>query len=209
MLTEKCPFCGSYNDVQAAECYFCHKELPNRPGQKKKKRTSASKNQTVTFSSPATPIKRKSPPGCLVGFSGLLIALCVIVIFQWINGVYHFIQWKLPIPSTDVGVYFSYYLDGLTGWIDRVLQYPIPVVVTIAMMLFLCWGMMNLKKWARTLALILLGMLLIANFALFVFLVMHFYTIPENVISFILLLIGILINAWCLLWFFEHKKTFE
>jgi hypothetical protein len=209
MLTEKCPYCGSYNDVQAAECYFCHKELPDQPGQKKKKRSPSPRKQTVSFSSPATPIKRKSPPGCLVALSGLLIFLTVVVIFQWINGTHPFIRWKLPIPATDVGVYFSYYLDGLIGYINSAVQYPVPVVVTIGVILVLCYGIMNMRKWARTLALILLGMLLIGNFVLFVVFVMHFYTTPENVISFCLILIGILLNAYCLIWFFEHKKTFD
>lgn len=106
-------------------------------------------------------------------------------------------------------MYFNYFLNGLVAYINIAIQYPIPVIVTIGMFLILCWGMLNLKKWSRTLALILLLMLLIGNFALFANFVIHFYTTSENVISFCLILVGILLNAYCVLWFFEHKKTFE
>jgi hypothetical protein len=209
MLTEKCPYCGSFNDVQAVECYFCHKELPDVPGKPKKKRTQKAGPRSVTFSSPPSPLKRKSPPGCLVILSGSIVVLSLLVVFQWINGAYQLIQWKIPVPPTEAGSYISYYLNGLADGINHIIQYPIPVIVSILMLLMLCWGMLNLKKWARTWALILLVILLIANFALFMTFVIHFYTTPENVISFCLILVGILLNAYCLLWFFEHKKTFE
>jgi hypothetical protein len=209
MLTEKCPYCGSFNDVQAADCYFCHKQLPDVPGQPKKKRSSTAAPQAVTFSVPATLLKRKSPPGCLVIFSGALVLSSLLVIFQWINGAYKLIPWEIPALPTDAGVYISYYLAGLINYVNIMIGYPIPVIVTIGMLLILCWGMLNLKKWARTWGLILLTALLIANFALFVYFVIHFYTTPENIISFCLILIGIFLNAYGLVWFFEHRKTFE
>jgi phosphoglycerol transferase MdoB-like AlkP superfamily enzyme len=209
MLTEKCPYCGSFNDIQAAECYFCHKQLPDVPGQPKKKRSQKVAPQTVTFSAPASLLKKKSPPGCLVLLSGVLVFLSILVVFQWINGAYKLTQWKIPALPTDTGAYISYYLAGLSDYINRIIQYPIPVIVTIGILVIFCWGMLNLRKWARTWALILLTILLIANFALFVFFVIHFYTTPENIISFCLILIGIFLNVYSLLWFFEHKKTFE
>jgi hypothetical protein len=209
MLTDKCPYCGSFNDVTAAECYFCHKELPDVPGQPKKNRHQKRPSQNVTFSSPASPLKRKSPPGCLVIFSGLLILFSVLVAFQWINGEYHLIQLKIPAFPTDTGAYISYYLNSFLGFINTILQYPVPVVVTIGIFLILCWGLLNLKKWSRTWALILLTILIFANFALFANVVIHFYAIPERNVTFCLILVGILLNAYCLLWFFEHKKTFD
>lgn len=209
MLTEKCPYCGSYNDVQAGECYFCHKQLPDQPGKPKKKHSKTPGPQSVTFSSPATSLERKSPPGCLVFFSGILVFISIVVVFQWMNGVYKFIQWKIPVLPTDAGVYISYYLNGLGDKINTAIQYPIPVVVTIGMFLILCWGMLNLKKWARTIVLILLLMLLVGNFALFGNFVIHFYTTPVNVINFFFLLLGVLLNVYCVVWFFEHKRTFK
>ena len=89
------------------------------------------------------------------------------------------------------------------------IQYPIPVVVTIGMLLILCWGMLSLKQWARTLALILLIMLLAGNFVLFGNIVIHYSGTSESQINFLLSLAGILLNAYCVLWFFEHKKTFS
>jgi hypothetical protein len=209
MLTEKCPYCGSFNDVTAADCYFCHKSLPDVPGQPKKNRHQKARPQTVIFTSPASPLKRKSPPGCLVTFSGLLIFLSILVVFQWINGAYQFIHWKIPVLPTDTGAYISYYLNGLLDYINIVIQYPIPVIVTIGIFLILCWGMLNLKKWSRTWALILLTILLFANFAMFANFVIHFYSMPENNITFCLILAGIMLNAYALLWFFEHKKIFD
>jgi phosphoglycerol transferase MdoB-like AlkP superfamily enzyme len=209
MLTEKCPHCGSFNDVQAAECYYCHKPLPDVPGQPKKKHTPPSGPQSVTFSVPAILLKRKSPPGCLMFFSGVIVLLSLLVIFQWINGAYQLVHWQIPVLPTDTGVYISYYLAGLLDVINAVIKYPIPAAVTIGILLAFCWGMLNLKQWARTWGLILLAVVLIANFALFVFFVIHFYTTPENVISFCLILFGIMVNIYTLVWFFEHKKTFE
>ncbi len=209
MLTEKCPYCGSYNDVQASDCYYCHKELPDQPGQPKKKRNQKPPSQNITFSAPATLLKRKSPPGCLVFFSGLLVLLSLVVVFEWVNGAYNLIHWKIPIQTTAAGVYVSYYLNGLADYIRQAIDFPIPVVVTIGMLLILCWGMLNLKKWARTLALILLIMLLVGNFALFGNIVIHYSGTSESQINFLLSLAGIMLNAYCVLWFFEHKKTFE
>jgi len=209
MLTEKCPYCGSYNDVTAGECYYCHKELPDQPGKPKKKHNRKPVSQNITFTGPATSLKKKSTPGCLVFFSGVLVLLSLIVVFQWVNGAYKFIQWKIPFPSTETGVYLSYYLNGLTDYINIVIQYPIPVIVTIGMLLILCWGMLSLKKWSRTLALILLIMLLVGNFVLFGNIVMHYSGTSESQINFLLSLVGILLNAYCVLWFFEHKKTFD
>jgi hypothetical protein len=209
MLTEKCPYCGSFNDVQAAECYFCHKQLPDVPGQPKKKRTPSAAPKGVTFSIPPTLLKRKSPPGCLIGLTVVIVILSLLTVFQWVNGAYQFVNVQVPVLPTDTGVYLAYYLNGLLNYINVVIRFPIPVAVTIGILLVFCWGVLNLKKWARTWALILLTILLLANFALFGFFVIHFYTTSENVISFLLILVGILLNAYTLLWFFEHKKTFE
>jgi hypothetical protein len=209
MLTEKCPYCGSFNDVQAGECYFCHKTLPDVPGQPKKKRSPKAAPQTVIFSGPATLLKRKSPPGCLVFLTGVIVFFSLLIIFVWINSAYKLIHWEIPALPTDTGVYISYYLAGLINYINIIIRFPIPVIVSIGMLVLLCWGMLNLKKWSRTWALVFLTIVLIANFALFVYFVIHFYTTSENVISFCLILIGIFLNAYALLWFFEHKKTFE
>jgi hypothetical protein len=89
------------------------------------------------------------------------------------------------------------------------MQFPIIAVASIVMILILSYGLLNLRRWARALALMLLVILLVANFALFVTFVMHFYSNPVNNISFIMILIGIGANIYWLVWFFERKKLFE
>jgi hypothetical protein len=209
MLTEKCPYCGSYNDVTAGECYYCHKDLPDQPGKPKKKRNKKPASTTIIFTAPATAIKRKSPPGCLVVFAGAIILLALFVVFQWVNGTYQFIHWQIPVLPTETGAYIAYYLAGLVNNINLAIQYPIPLAVTIVMFLILCYGMLGLKKWARTLALILLLMILVGNFALFVNIVIHYATLTASVPSFLLILFVIIVNSYALVWFFEHKKLFE
>jgi hypothetical protein len=66
MLTEKCPYCGSYNDVEAPVCYFCHKDLPDTPGHKKKRQPKSAVPSGSISLPPARGAKRKSPPGCLI-----------------------------------------------------------------------------------------------------------------------------------------------
>jgi hypothetical protein len=209
MLTEKCPFCGSYNDVEAAECYFCHKDLPDTPGHKKKRKGKSTEKQSISLPPSIASTKKKSPPGCLVLFATVLFVACAVVIWQWVNTAYRITQWKIPLPATEAGQYISYYIEGLVHYTGILLQYPIIVVSSILIIFLLCWGLLNLKRWARALVMMLLLILLLANFALFVTFVMSFYTTPANVISFCLILLGIGLNAYCLLWFFERKKTFE
>src|SRR4030042_1754170 len=127
MLTEKCPFCGSYNDVNAAVCYFCHKDLPDTPGHKKK-REKPSEKPSIRLPPSIASTKRKSPPGCLVFFVTGLFLACGVVVFQWANSIYHFVQWKIPLPSNDLGFYTSFYIDSLVVRISGLLQYPIIVV---------------------------------------------------------------------------------
>jgi hypothetical protein len=209
MLTEKCPFCGSYNNVDAAECYFCHKDLPDKPGHKKKRRTKPQAQQSIRLPPSLVTEKKKSPPGCLVSFVGFVFLACAVVIFHWVNTSLELVHWQIPLPATQAGAYISFYLEGLVGYINVLLQYPIVVVTSVLMLFILCWGLMNLRPWARALALMLLIILLVANLALFVTFVMHFYTTTENVINFCLILLGIGLNIYCLVWFFEAKKRFE
>jgi hypothetical protein len=210
MLTEKCPYCGSYNDINAATCYFCHKELPDVPGQKKKKRKpKAEEEKPIRLPPSLVSTKRKSPPGCLVGFVAFLFLACTVVIFQWVNSTYQLINWKIPLPSSNVGQYTAYYLAQLAEQIDALTEYPIIIIASILLLAILSWGLLNLKPWARALVLMLLIILLIANFALFVTFVMHFYYTPVNGVSFILILLGIIVNIYFLMWFFERKKLFE
>jgi hypothetical protein len=209
MLTEKCPYCGSYNDVEAPVCYFCHKDLPDTPGHKKKRQPKSAVPSGSISLPPARGAKRKSPPGCLIILVSVLLLACLVVIFQAVNGAYKLLQWKIPVPATEFGGYFSYYLEGLIRYIDQLMQFPIIAVASIVMILILSYGLLNLRRWARALALMLLVILLVANFALFVTFVMHFYSNPVNNISFIMILIGIGANIYWLVWFFERKKLFE
>jgi hypothetical protein len=210
MLTEKCPACGSFNDVEAAVCYFCHKDLPDTPGHKKKRGAKPSDKQSIALPpSIASGARIKSPPGCLIGFVGILILISLGVIFQWVNSTYHLVQVRLPLPSNEVGIYSAYYLAGLTGWIDKLLEYPIIVVTSILMIGILCWGLLNLKPWSRALVLMILVILLVGNIALFVTFVKGFVNTIENDITFLMILIGIILNIYFLVWFFERKKTFE
>jgi hypothetical protein len=208
MLTEKCPFCGSYNDVNAFECYFCHKELPSKPGQKKKKkpRTPASSFIPTIQEGPA---KRQGPPGCLMLFALGLVFLCAAVIFQGINSHYGLIHWTIPATSNTTGMYIFYYLKLLEGTANKILTYPFLVGISILILLVMCWGLLNLKPWARAIALFLLGVVMIANLANFFIFVKNFYTTSENIISFFIILILIGFNGYCLLWFFENSRTFE
>jgi hypothetical protein len=153
--------------------------------------------------------KKKNPPGCLMAFVGCLGLLSLLVVFQAVNGAYHLVKWQLPIPNTEVGLYVGYFIQELVKRIDDLLKYPIITVTSVAMLLILCYGLLNLKKWARVLALMLLVILTAANFVLFVVFVMNFYFSPVNNIGFLLVLLGICVNVYTLVWFFEHKKTFE
>jgi hypothetical protein len=209
MLTEKCPYCGSFNDVTAAVCYFCHKDLPDTPGHKKKRGAKPSEKQSISLPPSFVAARRKSPPGCLISFVGFLFLACAVVIFQWVNGIYQLVKWKIPLPANDMGNYTSYYISVLQKQIDNLVQYPIIIITSILMIAVLCWGLLNLKPWARALVLMLLIILLIANFALFVTFVMDFYYTPVNGISFILILLSIIANIYFLIWFFERKKLFE
>jgi hypothetical protein len=208
MLTEKCPFCGSFNDVDAAVCYFCHKDLPDTPGHKKKRGGKPAPPSSIQLP-PSFVIKRKSPPGCLITLVGLLFLASLLVIFQAINGVYKIFSWKIQFPSAGAGPYIAYYLQALLGLIDQLLKFPIIVVASVVMIAILCYGLLNLKRWARVLAMSLLGILLIANFALFINFVMNFVNTTVNDISFLLILCGIGLNIYWLVWFFERRKTFD
>jgi hypothetical protein len=209
MLTEKCPYCGSFNDVDAATCYFCHKDLPDTPGHKKKRNAKPDENKPIRLPPAMASAKRKSPPGCLIGFVACLFLVCAVVIFQWVNGIYQWIDWKLPLPANDMGNYTAYYLAQLGKQINALTEYPIIIIASIILLAILSWGLLNLKPWARALVLMLLIILLIANFALFVTFVMHFVYTPVNGVSFILILLGIIANIYFLMWFFERKKLFE
>jgi hypothetical protein len=209
MLTEKCPFCGSFNDANAAVCYFCHKDLPDTPGHKKKRGPKPDEKKSISLPPSLVSAKRKSPPGCLIGFVVLLFLACAVVVFQWVNGIYQWVNVKIPLPASDTGLYTSYYLGELAKQIDKLVEYPIIIVTSILMIAVLCWGLLNLKPWARALALMLLIILLIANFALFVMYVKDFVYTPLNGVSFILILLGIIANIYILVWFFERKKLFE
>ncbi len=207
-LTDKCPNCGSYNDVEAAVCYFCHKDLPDTPGHKKKRNSKPAEPTSIKLP-PSFVIKRKSPPGCLIGLVSLLVLASLLVVFQALNGTYKFFTWKIAFPSTEAGSYVAYYLNGLAGYIDSLLKFPIIVVASIVMILILCYGLLNLKRWSRILALMLLVILLFALFALFVTFVMHFTSNAVNNISFLMILFGIILNIYAVVWLFEHKKLFE
>ena len=75
MLTEKCPYCGSFNDVDAATCYFCHKDLPDTPGHKKKRGAKPDEKKSIRLPPSMSSASRKSPPGCLIGFVVLLFLI--------------------------------------------------------------------------------------------------------------------------------------
>jgi hypothetical protein len=208
-LTEKCPFCGSYNSVDAPVCYFCHKDLPDTPGHKKK-RGPKPPTQPTSVSMPITsPIKRKSPPGCLIILVAILLAACLLVVFQAFNGMYKFFNWQISFPATDMGRYAAYFLQGLLGYIDQLLKFPIIVAASVIMIFILCYGLLNMKRWARVLAMMMLGILLIANFALFITFVRNFTSNNVNNIAFLMILLGIGLNIYLFMWFFERKKTFE
>ncbi len=209
MLTEKCPFCGSFNDVDAAVCYFCHKDLPDTPGHKKKRGAKPAEKQSIPLPPSLVAARRKSPPGCLISFVGVLFLVCAAVILQWVNGVYKVVKWSIPLPANTIGYYTTYYLDLLSKQIDKLIQFPIILITSILLIAILCWGLLNLKPWARALALMLLIILLAANFALFVFFVKDFVYTPINGWSFILILVGIILNIYGVIWFFERKKLFE
>ncbi|MBN2084644.1 MAG: hypothetical protein JW748_05420 [Anaerolineales bacterium] len=207
-LTDKCPFCGSYNDVEAAVCYFCHKDLPDTPGHKKKRGPKPEQNASIRLP-PSYVVKRKSPPGCLVSLVTVIFLTCLFVVFQAVNGIYKFFTWEIPFPPTDAGRYLAYFLSGLLSYIDTLLKFPIIVAASVVMLLILCYGLLNLKRWSRVLALMLLVILLLALFWSFATFVMHFVSNPVNNIGFLLLLFGIILNIYALVWFFEHKKMFE
>jgi hypothetical protein len=208
MLTDKCPNCGSYNDVEAAVCYFCHKDLPDTPGHKKKRGQKTEQPTSIKLP-PSFVVKRKSPPGCLIFLVMILFLACLFVIFQAVNGMYKFFAWEIPFPLTDAGSYARYYLSGLLSYIDKLLKFPIIVAASVVMILIVCYGLLNLKRWSRVLALMLLVILLVANLALFVTFVMNFYGSATSNISFVMILLGIGLNIYWLVWFFEHKKLFE
>jgi len=209
MLTEKCPFCGSFNDVEAAVCYFCHKDLPDTPGHKKKRDGKPSEKQSIALPPSFVAARRKSPPGCLIGFVGFLFLVCAAVILQWVNGAYQVVKWTIPLPANTIGHYTTYYLDVLSRQIDKLIQFPVIIITSIVLLAILCWGLLNLKPWARALAMMLLLILLIANFALFYFFVKDFVYTPVNGWSFILILVGIILNIYFLVWFFEQRKLFR
>jgi hypothetical protein len=208
MLTDKCPFCGSYNDVEAAVCYFCHKDLPDTPGHKKKRGAKPEQPTSIKLP-PSYVVKRKSPPGCLILFVSTLFLVCLFVVFQAVNGMYKFFNWEISLPTTEAGSYIIYYLRGLLGIVDQLLKFPIIVAASVVMIVILCYGLLNMKRWARVLALMLLVIILVANFALFATFVMHFISNPVNNLSFILILLGLGLNIYLLVWFFEGKKMFE
>ncbi|GEM_PF-6564143 len=208
MLTEKCPFCGSFNDPEAAVCYFCHKDLPDTPGHKKKRGHKPEQSTSIKLP-PSYVVKRKNPPGCLVGLVIVLVLACLFVIFQVVNGIYKLFSWEIPFPPTDAGRHLAYFLSGLLGYVDQLLKFPIIAAASVVMILILCYGLLNMKQWARVLALMLLVILLVALFALFVTFVMSFVSNSANNISFLLLLFGIGLNIYTLVWFFERKKMFE
>jgi hypothetical protein len=210
MLTEKCPYCGSFNDANAAECYFCHKDLPDTPGHKKQHKPKKEDKSTVVTPLPGAGIKKKSPPGCLMLFVGALIFACVLTIFEAINAAHPLINWqKIPIPATEAGLYVVYFLQQLIREIDQLLKFPVIVITSVGMLLILSYGLLNMRQWARVLALMLLVILMVANSALFVVYVVNFYFTPITIIGFILILVGIGLNIFTLVWFFEHKKTFD
>ncbi len=71
----------------------------------------------------------------------------------------------------------------------------------------------DLEEGARfyqdVLGLMLTVILLVALLAQFVTFVMNFYINPVNNIKFILLLLGIILNIYVVVWLFEHKKLFD
>src|SRR4030042_368373 len=145
MLTEKCPFCGSYNDVTAAECYFCHKDPPDTPGHKKKR--SPKKNEKQSISLPPSMVTgvKKSPPGCLFIFCAFFFLLCIVVIFQYINNTYKLIQYEIPIPATDMGAFTAYYLQQAIKYINGLWEYRAIAISSIGMVLIFCYGLLNIK----------------------------------------------------------------
>ncbi len=209
MLTEKCPHCGSYNDVNAAVCYFCHKDLPDTPGHKKKRQPKQENKQSISLPPSISTGRKKSPPFFVVTFCTLFFLACIVVIFQFLNNTYKFLQYEIPIPATKTGTYVSYYLQGLIKYINVLWEYPIIAVASIVMILILCYGLLNMKKWARVLGLMVFIILLVASFALFVFSVINYDFSWVGNINFILSLLGIGLNIYCVVWFFENKKTFE
>jgi hypothetical protein len=210
MLTEKCPFCGSFNDVEAAVCYFCHKDLPDTPGHKKKRGAKKpSDKQSISLPPSLAGPKRKSPPGCLIGFIAFLFLICAVVVFQWVNTAFKLVEFRIPLPDNNLGNYARYFMDLITRQIHTALGYPVIIITSIVMIAVLSWGLLKLKPWARALVLMLLVILLIANFALFVTFVIGFVYTPFNGYNFLLILFGIIVNGYLLLWFFERKRLFE
>jgi hypothetical protein len=209
MLTEKCPFCGSYNDVDAPVCYFCHKDLPDTPGHKKKRRPKQETPQSITLPTATKGLKRKSPPGCLVMFSAVFAFACLVLVFQVLNNTYRFLQYEIPIPTNQTGSFVGYYLRELIEYINALWEYPAIAICSIVMVIILCYGLLNLRKWARVLAMMIFAILLVASFALFGYTVVHYDRTSVGNINFILSLLGVGLNIYCLVWFFEHKRLFE
>jgi hypothetical protein len=209
MLTEKCPFCGSYNDVDAAVCYFCHKDLPDTPGHKKKRQPKQEAKKSISLPPSMAGLKKKSPPGCLIIFCTFFLFACAVLVFQILNNNYHFLQYEIPIPANQAGSFIGYYLQGLIGYINSLWEYPAIAVCSIVMIIILCYGLLNLRKWSRVLAMMLFSILLVASFALFGYTVIHYDRTSVGNINFILSLLGVGLNIYCLVWFFEHKKLFE
>jgi hypothetical protein len=89
------------------------------------------------------------------------------------------------------------------------LKFPVIAIASGIMILILCYGLLNMKPWARALAMMLLGISLIGSLYLFVTFVMRFVSNPVNNITFILILIGIGLNIYLFMWFFERKREFN
>jgi hypothetical protein len=210
MLTEKCPHCGSFNDVNAAECYFCHKDLPDTPGHKKQRKPKKENKPAMAIPPSIVRAKKKNPPGCLMMLVIVLFLACLAVVFQTVNASYHFFNWqRVVLPPTDVGRLGKYYLDGSLARITQLLEYPIIAVTSGVVIVILGYGLLNMRPWARVLALILWVILTLGNIALFILTVMNFYFTPYTISDFVLILSGLCFNIYTLVWLFEHKKSFE
>jgi hypothetical protein len=189
--------------------YFCHKDLPDTPGHKKKRSPKKSEKQSISLPPSGVAGKRKSPPGCLIIFCTFIFIACIVVIFQLVNNTYKFLQYEIPIPATDTGSYTAYYLGELIKYVNILWEYPAIAISSILMVIILCYGLLNMRKWSRVLGMMLFIILLVANFAFFVSSVMHYDATPIGNINFCLSLLAIGLNIYCVVWFFEHKRTFE
>jgi hypothetical protein len=209
MLTEKCPYCGSYNDPSAAECYYCKKELPN-PGKRKRRKPKAEKPVSVTFT-PAQ--KRVNRPGCLMMYVGFLFLICVFTILLMVNASGGYLSFGLP---PEYAQYASFLTDPLADPNNSDLAVLVNQVLPItiaAVCLILGFGLFLLQRWARVLAMFL-QLFCIIGYFLFGFVLLSSYYNPRLittsfVIVFVLTLTVILASLYVFVWFFERNRLFN